>query len=192
VIPDQGFALAGHSYAGYLARGIAYHRPQAVDGLFLLVPWITYDRAQRRVPAKVTLVQDPDLLAELEPDEAEGFAFAAVVQNQKHWARYCREWLPGLQAYDHRFFARLVEHSPFSFDVDTPAEPFLKPTLILAGRQDHISGYRDTWDILDNYPRATYAVLDRAGHRLQIEQEVLFNALVNEWLDRVEESEAQE
>jgi len=31
-------------------------------------------------------------------------------------------------------------------------------------------------------------VLDRAGHNLQIEQEDLFNALVNEWLDRVEDT----
>jgi pimeloyl-ACP methyl ester carboxylesterase len=66
------------------------------------------------------------------------------------------------------------------------SEPFVKPTLILAGKQDHISGYRGQWDILENYPRATFVVLDRAGHRLQIEQEALFNALVNEWLDRVE------
>jgi len=188
VIPDQRFVLVGHSYAGYLARGIVYHRPQAVDGLFLLVPWITYDRAQRRVPAKVTLVQDSDLLARLDPDDAEGFAFGAVVQNQGTWDRYRCEWSPGLRAYDRPFFDRLVEHPPFSFDVDAPAEPFLKPTLILAGRQDHISGYREQWDILENYPRATYAVLDRAGHRLQMEQEMLFNALVNEWLDRVEES----
>jgi len=46
------------------------------------------------------------------------------------------------------------------------------------------------WDILENYPRATFVVLDRAGHMLYIEQENLFNALVNEWLDRVEESAA--
>jgi pimeloyl-ACP methyl ester carboxylesterase len=187
VIPGQSFALVGHSYAGYLARGIVHRRRQAVSGLFLLVPWIVYDWKQRSVPDKVTLVHDPALLAQLEPDETEGFAFAAVVQNQEHWARYRSEWLPGLQAYDRQFFDRLVEHPPFSFNVDASAEPFHKPTLILAGRQDHISGYRDVWDILENYPRATLAVLDRAGHRLQIEQETLFNALVNEWLDRVEE-----
>jgi pimeloyl-ACP methyl ester carboxylesterase len=192
VIPGQRFTLVGHSYVGYLARGIAYHRPQAVNGLFLLVPWITYDRAQRCVPDKVTLVQDPALLARLDPDDAEGYAFGAVVQNQRTWERYHREWLPGLRAYDRQFFARLVEHPPFSFgaEADAPAEPFRKPTLILVGRQDHISGYRDIWDILENYPRATYAVLDRAGHRLQMEQETLFNVLVNEWLDRVEESMA--
>jgi len=29
--------------------------------------------------------------------------------------------------------------------------------------------------------------LDTAGHNLQIEQPQLFNTLVNEWLDRIEE-----
>ena len=48
-------------------------------------------------------------------------------------------------------------------------------------------GYRQAWDILENYPRATFAVLDRAGHCLEIEQEVLFHALAGEWLDRVRE-----
>jgi pimeloyl-ACP methyl ester carboxylesterase len=38
------------------------------------------------------------------------------------------------------------------------------------------------------YPRGSYVVLDRAGHNLQIEQPIVFNALVNEWLDRVEEA----
>ncbi len=56
------------------------------------------------------------------------------------------------------------------------------------GRQDHWLGYKDAWKILENYPRATFAVLDRAGHCLQMEQEKLFNQLVSEWLDRVEES----
>jgi pimeloyl-ACP methyl ester carboxylesterase len=186
VIPEQSFTLVGHSYAGYLARGIIYHRGQAVDGLLLLVPWITYDPKQRSVPEKVTLTEDAALLAGLDPGEAEGFAFAAVVQNQKHWERYRREFLPGLLAHDPQFFARLLDQSAFSFDVDAPSEPFVKPTLILAGKQDHISGYREQWDILENYPRATFVVLDRAGHRLQIEQEALFNSLVNEWLDRVE------
>ena len=188
VIPGQSFTLVGHSYAGYLARGIIYRRRQVVDGLFLLVPWIKYDRKDRRVPEKVTLVEDSALLAQVDPNEAEGFAFGAVVQNQKNWERYCREWLPGILAHDPQFFARLFEHPAFSFEVDALSEPFVKPTLILVGKQDHVSGYRDQWDILESYPRATFVVLDRAGHRLQIEQEELFNALVNEWLDRVEES----
>ncbi|MEO5965272.1 MAG: hypothetical protein ABIR11_07385 [Candidatus Limnocylindrales bacterium] len=61
------------------------------------------------------------------------------------------------------------------------------PALIVAGRQDSIVGYRDGWSILEHLPRATFAVLDRAGHALEREQSALFKALAGEWLDRVEE-----
>ena len=41
--------------------------------------------------------------------------------------------------------------------------------------------------MLDDFPCATFAVLDRAGHLLEAEQPTLRTALVNEWLGRVEE-----
>ncbi len=81
-----------------------------------------------------------------------------------------------------------VETRTFSFDIDRVSVLFEKPTLILMGRQDAHVGYRDGWDILEFYPRATFVVLDRAGHALGVEQEGLFQAIVNEWLDRVEEN----
>ena len=58
---------------------------------------------------------------------------------------------------------------------------------MLMGRQDSSCGYHDAWSILENDPRGTFVVLDRAGHGLMVEQGDLFNALANEWLDRVEE-----
>ena len=42
-----------------------------------------------------------------------------------------------------------------------------------------------------SFPRGTFAVLDRAGHLLDFEQPVLQKALINEWLDRVEEYTSQ-
>jgi pimeloyl-ACP methyl ester carboxylesterase len=63
------------------------------------------------------------------------------------------------------------------------------PSLIVAGRQDTAVGYRDQWRIIESYPRATFAVPDRAGHGTTPEQDQLFSALINEWLDRVEEAE---
>ena len=44
---------------------------------------------------------------------------------------------------------------------------------------------------VENYPRASFAMLDRAGHNLPIEQEALFTALVSEWVGRVEENPAR-
>jgi putative sterol carrier protein len=84
-------------------------------------------------------------------------------------------------------FAPTLQGKSFSFDALTLPEPFLAPTLFVTGRQDHLAGYKDAWSILDNFPRGTFAVLDRAGHLLDIEQPVLQKALINEWLDRVEE-----
>jgi pimeloyl-ACP methyl ester carboxylesterase len=88
---------------------------------------------------------------------------------------------------DHEFLARLRENYAFSFDVDALPEPFAAPTLMLMGRQDAVCGYQDAWQILESYPRGTCVVLDRAGHCLDVEQRGSFSALVNEWLDRVEE-----
>ena len=59
---------------------------------------------------------------------------------------------------------------------------FDEPTLIVAGRQDTIVGYRDAWSILDSYPRATFVVLDRADHGWPMETPNLLPALIDDWL----------
>jgi pimeloyl-ACP methyl ester carboxylesterase len=181
VIPGQRFVLAGLSYGGYLARGVVYRRAASIDGVLLCAPQVKADPAQAHLPPRTTLVEDPTLVAELGPG-------ASLVVVQSHMVvEAVRDVLAEVQIADHPFNARLEAADPFSFDVDTLPAPFGGPTLILTGRQDHICGYQDAWDLLDNYPRATFAVLDRAGHFVNIEQDVLCQALMHEWLDRVEE-----
>ncbi len=60
--------------------------------------------------------------------------------------------------------------------------------MIVVGRQDNVVGYKDTLTLLDSYPRATFAVLDRAAHNPQIEQIQLVHALFSEWLERIIEA----
>ena len=55
----------------------------------------------------------------------------------------------------------------------------------MTGRQDSAVGYARAWELLERFPHATFAVLDRAGHALPHEQPELLHALVAEWLDRV-------
>ncbi|HEV8191301.1 MAG TPA: alpha/beta hydrolase [Ktedonobacterales bacterium] len=180
VIPGQRFVLAGLSYGGYLARGLVYRRTAAVDGLLLCAPQVEADPAQAQLPPKTTLVEDPALVAPLGPG-----ADLIVVQTPRV-VEAVGEVFSEVQSADHAFLARL-EAAGFSFDVDKLPTPFGGPTLIVTARQDHLCGYRDAWDLLDNYPRATFAVLDRAGHFVNIEQDALCRALMREWLDRVEE-----
>ena len=77
-----------------------------------------------------------------------------------------------------------------SLDVDTLPTPFGGPTLIVTGRQDHPCGYQAAWALLDDYPGATFAVLDRADHLADVEQPALSRALIGERIDRVEAATA--
>jgi pimeloyl-ACP methyl ester carboxylesterase len=173
--------LAGLSYGGYLARGVVYHRAASIDGLMLCVPQVKADPAEAQLPPRTAIVEDPTIAAELGP-----ISNLMVVQSPRE-AEAVRELLAEVRIADHLFNDRLEEAGPFSFDVDNLSTPFGAPTLIVTSRQDDLCGYRDAWDLLDNYPRATFAVLDRAGHFVNIEQDALCQALMREWLDRVEE-----
>ena len=189
VIPGERFALAGVSAGAYLARGVVYRRPAAIDGLLLTVPLIVADDAKRHVPAHVTVVADPALMSEVDPDEADGLFPYIVVQDRKV-LDFLRANGPSAETGDEAYQERIKDGPgtySFSFDVDALPEPCPAPTLIVTGRQDSLVGYRDAWEILEDYPRGTFAVLDRAGHFLEVEQEDLFHALAGEWLDRVEE-----
>ena len=185
VIGERHFAVAGLSYGGYLARGVVYRRAARVDGLLLTVPSINPTR--RDLPERITVLRDDALLATLTPQQRAGIEGMAVVQTAGVVERWRADIWPAVAAADQAFLARLDPHKAFSFDPDALAAPFPAPALILTGRQDDVCGYRDAWHILETYPRATFAVLDRAGHCLTMEQEGLFRALVADWLDRVEE-----
>ncbi|HVO42544.1 MAG TPA: alpha/beta hydrolase [Aggregatilineales bacterium] len=183
IFSGEHFAVAGISYGGYLARGVVYWRSSSIDGVMLNVPRHVY--ANRILPPKRALVENAAILSEL---EATGFADMVVIQSRKMVEIIKSDLVPAVQMADHAFLSNLDPNLDFSYDVDKLPEPFAKPSLILTGRQDHVQGYQTSWSILENYPRATFAVLDGAGHLLRGEQEELFCALANEWLDRVEVS----
>lgn len=186
----QRFSLIGFSLGAYLARGIRLYRAELIDGIAMIVPAIIAEDAKRTVPTHKVLVEDPAVRADLTPAEADFFDI--VVVRSRKWLDYERTFpqVPEHENGDPAFLSKIREQPDkyaFSFDVDNVSEPFLGPSLMITGRQDAVVGYRDAWNILEKYPRATYVVLDRAGHVLE-EKADLVNALMNEWLDRVEES----
>jgi len=187
IIPGENFLLAGQSYGGYLSRGIIHKMAARIDGVLLICPLIIPDFQKRSVEEHIVLAKDNEFLSKLTTEEAEDFNL--VVQNKKTYKRIKNEIMSGIEISDNKFLQTLQQNGySLSFDVDKLNKKVDKPTLILLGKQDDCVGYKDAWSILENFPRATFAILDRAGHGLQIEQENLFNSLVNDWLVRVNES----
>src|SRR5438128_6406566 len=105
VIPGQRFVLVGLSYGGYLARGVVYRRAALIDGVLLCAPQVKADPAQAQLPPRTTLVEDPELVAQLEP----GIADLVVVQSPTV-VEAVRTLLAEVQ---------LEVAGPFSFDVET-------------------------------------------------------------------------
>jgi pimeloyl-ACP methyl ester carboxylesterase len=95
--------------------------------------------------------------------------------------------IPAAAIADQDHQDRINANYEYAFDVDAPDRPFRKPVLFLLGRQDSMAGYQDALRVIECFPRATFAILDKAGHTLGWEQPVLFKALASEWLQRVEE-----
>ena len=188
VIPNEKFIIASESYGCYLARGVLLKRSKFIDGILFICPLIIPIPDKRNLPKYFkVIIKDEVLISSLNASDTMELENSLVIQSQKIWERYRDEVQSGLKIADNEFLNKLSQTGyPFSFNVDHLLKNFDKPTLFLLGRQDVSVGYRDSWNIIESYPRATFAILDQAGHNLQIEQENLFNSLVYEWLDRVE------
>jgi pimeloyl-ACP methyl ester carboxylesterase len=187
VIPGQHFVLAGESYGGYLARGVIKERRELVDGLLLICPIAIQETHQKNTPTLQVLEKDEAFLDSLSEENRQYFEGINVIQNKRVWERFSQDVLPGLKIADYEFLENsLGQHVPYTVDVDRIERPYTQPTLMVMGRQDSMVGYRDHWQLIENYPRASFVILDKAGHNLQIEQDILFSALVKEWLDRIE------
>jgi pimeloyl-ACP methyl ester carboxylesterase len=189
-IGEEAFLVVGHSYGGYLARAIANRRPGQVAGLALICSTSEQGRQDER-PKHVVLHTadglDPD--SALEPELAAEFRNYLVVHTSQTLQRFQETVAPGMALVDHAALERIFERWQLRTAPEQGA-PYANPTLILAGRQDATVGYAGAWRLLEHYPRATVAVLDRAGHGLTHEQVALSTALLAEWLDRVAEHRA--
>lgn len=186
VIGDGPFLLAGHSAGAYYARAIAGRRPKQVTGLALICP---LDENARDIPAHQVLHSSVDPAETLDPGEASTYRDYFVVQTKQTLERFRKHVAPSADLTDDAALARMGANWTFSASPEKGPK-YRHPCLIVTGRQDSVVGYAGDWDLLDHYPRATFAVLDRAGHALPHEQPDLLKALITEWLGRVREAES--
>ncbi|PYI02389.1 putative alpha/beta hydrolase [Aspergillus sclerotiicarbonarius CBS 121057] len=193
-IGTSKFLLIGSSCGGYLARALAQKYKAQVDGLLLRVPLIEPEDGNRDVDVFKPLVKNEELMENM-PAEERDLLGNVLVQTpayvERLKAKYEEVYVPAEKAADTKVLDPIREDPNrycLSFDFDTDEkEKFFAPTLVLCGRQDGSVGYRDSLRLLERYPRSTYVVLDRGTHGLPIDENGVFEALVRDWVFRVEE-----
>lgn len=126
VAPGRPFAVAGQSFGGYLALGLATQRPERVLGLGLVCPLTLPDLGARQVEKLELIRHDNAFLSTLSDAERESFLQLAVRADRQTWERFATEEAPGFSAANPAFMDAVDEHLPLSPDVDEAlaARPF--------------------------------------------------------------------
>lgn len=187
------FLVVGSSCGGYLARAIAQKYIEQVDGLLLRVPLIEPKDSNRNLDAFTPLVANEQLMSNISAEDRTLLGNVLVqtpayIKTLK--AKYEEVYHPAEKAADNKLLdpIRADPHRyQLSLSLDDENAKFFAPTLVICGRQDGSVGYRDSLRLLELYPRSTYVVLDRGTHGLPIDETSLFEALVRDWIVRIDE-----
>lgn len=102
--------------------------------------------------------KDEGFLASLSKEEYDSFTYMNVVLTKEVFERYKTDIMSALD------------------------EPCQLPCIFITGKQDTEVGFKDQFDLLKNFPKATYCAINAAGHNLQIEQPEMFRSIVKSWL----------
>lgn len=180
---DQRFVVAGWSYGGYLAAGLARRLPQRVGGLLMVCTGFKIRPQDRNLAGVLPSNPEPGWLADVPANLHDHFTHAIGCQTTAV-ARRVAAVLARNGPTDESYLAALrADGYPLS-DEDAPT-PCSAPVCILTGRRDRVIGYADLFGALARYDHADYLAISNAGHYLPLEQPRLVEAAVLSWLGRV-------
>ncbi|SCJ47189.1 acetoin dehydrogenase E2 subunit dihydrolipoyllysine-residue acetyltransferase [Anaerotruncus sp. 2789STDY5834896] len=184
---DTPFFVIGHSYGGYLVRGLISKLRDRVLGGVLICPVSNPVHENRLLPKFTTGFTNYQFLESIPQQHREGFTKTMVIQNQYTFNRYLDEIVPAEEAYDADYLADIL-HRGYGYAV-TPEERFGfcdTPTLFLLGKQDNVVGFAETLSLLSYYRKHSVLLLENAGHNLDIEHPNIFCEMVKSWLWELE------
>jgi pimeloyl-ACP methyl ester carboxylesterase len=181
--------LVGNSSGGTLALEAALARPERVQGLILVAPWVNANRPilpqwlvnlpqTRRLALLLArqLGTDAPLLdlAYADPEHIDEERRALSTSHR------------ALANWDVAWAALLSRSLTDPVEIAQHLDQIQTPSLVLTGTEDRIVPPADTLDAARELPNATYAELPDCGHLPQEECPALVMDIIDQWLDTVD------
>ena len=190
VIGDINFLLVGESYGGYLSMGLINELGNKIDGVLLLCPLVDSFETiikKGKLPKNNIILHTEITESEEDNTALRAFLEVAVIATPEIYEKFKKDIYSGIKIHNKEFLSGYYKGEyNTNYEKILKTVTFDKPACILTGRQDNAVGYSVAYEILDRFPRATFAILDCAGHNLQIDNEPTFVQLVKDWIWRVE------
>lgn len=177
-------ALVGHSWSAGPVLEFVRRHPDRVIGVALLVPSI---RVKAPAPAPSALVNEPGAFDHLDP-QMRAIAERLTTRHERRVAdRIAKAVDPGRLSADSDYLLPLIS-AELTYEQELLHVGHDGPALIVAGKQDSVSGTDDPAMVAKRFPRATFAIIDGAGHLVAFERQSLWRSLFFDWLARLREA----
>ena len=186
LITEDTYYISSESYGSYLARALLKNDFERIGGLMMICPVAVAEFEKRDIPKPEIVERDINLYRSLSDNDKRTCDTVLTIQTEHVWKRYIEEVRSGVRKSNITLLKKIKrEGYTFKDSIDLLQKPFKKPSLILLGMQDQSVGYKDSFKLADNFPRADFIVLDGAGHMLQIEKENEFSYHTERWLRKL-------
>ncbi len=180
VLGGQRFLVAGWSYGGYLAAGLARRLPGSIGGMLLVCTAPKIRPADRDLTGVLPSQAEPGWLRDVPGSLRDHLAHAVGCQTPET-ARRITAVLARNGPTAESYLAELRAGGFALSDEDVPVRCGA-PVSILAGRRDRVAGFTAAFTAMASYDRADYLVLADAGHYLPLEEPGWFAAAAAAWL----------
>jgi pimeloyl-ACP methyl ester carboxylesterase len=183
--PSPTFALAGHSMGGRVALQVMRLAPERVERLALLdtsaLPLPSGEAGENEREIRMVLLE----LAQARGMRTMGAQWlrSMVHKDAKHGPVF-DAILDMLDRSSPAQYAAQVK-ALLSRPDSTPVLPTIAcPTMVLCGRDDHVSTPEQHQTMAEAIPQATLTIIEHCGHMAPMEKPAQVNAAMQEWLAR--------
>jgi pimeloyl-ACP methyl ester carboxylesterase len=181
---DEGFAVAGWSYGGYLAAGVTRRLPEQVSGLMMVCTGFKIRPEDRELTGVLASAPQSGWLARVPPDLHNHFIHAVGSQTAEVAERIAAA-LDRNGPTDEAYLASLRADG-FALSDEAAPTPCRAPVCFLTGQRDRVIGFASLFDALGSYDHGTYTSIGNAGHYLPLEHPAVFAATTQSWLAQCE------